>query len=265
MSSTESLPPTPAGPPVPEALSPYFTGIVLDHVPHLLEESYGLRYQVYCVERQFLPAEKYPDQLEVDGFDRYSVHIGVLNLQREVVATARLVEMSGEGLPGFAHCSIHPDELPLESPSRRIVEVSRLSVSRAYNRRAGDDFFSLQGPTRRADRAERRGGGEIVMTLYKALYQESKRRRYTHWLAATERSLQRLVARYGFPFRQIGPETEYYGVVAPYLMDLSEFDRVIAGGRRPLLREFLVGLAPEFQPESHHAATEEHDDGAARH
>ncbi len=226
----------------------FFTGRVLDDITPLLHESYRLRYQVYCLERQFLPADDYPDRMETDRFDRQAVHVGVLNTAGEVIATARLIEVTGAGLPLLGHCTLHDPALARPAESRRVVEVSRLSVSRRYNRRAGDNFYSLQGITERPEGDERRGGGEIVMTLYKALYQASKRRGYTHWLAATERSLQRLVARYGFPFRSAGPEVDYYGLVAPYLMDLSEFDRTILSGRFPLLADFLTGLEEEFRP-----------------
>ena len=50
---------------------------------------------------------------------------------------------------------------------------------------------------------------------------------------AAERSLRRLITRYGFPFSAIGPESDYYGLVSPYVMDLREFDTVIASGRIP--------------------------------
>jgi N-acyl amino acid synthase of PEP-CTERM/exosortase system len=233
---------------LPDGMSPYFSALVLDDTPDLLRASYALRHQVYCVERQFLRAEDHPDGLERDAYDGDSVHVGVVNLQHELVATARLVQHTDRGLPALDHCTLYPSEHVLGDPACRVVEVSRLSVSRRYNRRAGDGFYSLQGATPRSDGPERRGGGEIVMTLYKALYQASKRNRFTHWLAATERSLQRLVARYGFPFTAVGPETDYYGAVSPYLMDLSAFDAVIASGRVPLLQGFLEGLEPEFRP-----------------
>src|SRR5205823_839428 len=135
-----------------------------------------------------------------------------------------------------------------DETTQGVVEVSRLAVSRKYNRRAGDGFYGLQGITERPDGADRRKGGEIVLSLYKALYQASKRRGFTHWLAATEKSLQRLVAKYGFPFKAVGPEVDYYGCVYPYLMDLHEFDRVILSRRISLLDDFLQGLEPEFAP-----------------
>jgi len=231
-----------------DTLSPYFRGLVLDGNQHLIDESYRLRYQVYCHERHFLPAEDYPTQLEIDAYDPYSVHLGVLNNQDQLVATARMVRRSTLGYPLLLHCAIDDGRTLREEAGRTVIEVSRLAVSKNYNRRAGDEFYSLQGPDPRKVGEKRKGGGEIVMALYKALYQASKRHGITHWLMAAERSLRRLITRYGFPFNTIGPESDYYGLVSPYSMDLREFDQVIASGRIPILQQFLEGLEPQLCP-----------------
>jgi N-acyl amino acid synthase of PEP-CTERM/exosortase system len=225
-----------------------FTGRVIDNDPALLRESYQLRYRVYCDERAFLPAADYPDGLETDVYDSHSLHVGVLNTHGAVAATARLIEQSDDGLPLFDHCSVSSHERQLHDPALRIVELSRLCVSRRYNRRAGDSFYSLEGTKALPVRPDRRRRGELPHTLYKTLYQASKRRGFTHWLAATEQSLQRLIARYALPFQVIGPETDYYGRVSPYLVDLREWDEVILSRRVPLLNDFLDGLAPEHRP-----------------
>lgn len=233
---------------------PYFRALELDDVPALLEASYRLRYQVYCHERRFLPSQYYPDGLETDVFDKHAVHIGVLNAADCLVATARLVPRTEDGLPMFGHCSVLVGHPALADTRAPIVEVSRLAVSRQYNRRKGDEHYALEGGGTTTTGERRREGGEIVMTLYRALYQASKRHGFTHWLAATERSLQRLVVRYRFPFKQVGPEVDYFGLVAPYLMDLAEFDAEILSGQVPALREFLDGLEPRFQPGRPHGS-----------
>jgi N-acyl amino acid synthase of PEP-CTERM/exosortase system len=213
---------------------------VIDNDPRLLEQSYQLRYQVYCLERGFLPAEDYPDHREVDQFDPHSVHIGVMNMQNELLGTARLVQPSGAGLPLFDHCTLFDDAPPLDDPPFRVIETSRLAVSREDNRG--------QGVPAGSDVSEGRKSGEIVLEIYKGVYQESKRRGFTHWLAATEKSLQRLMVRYGFPWKAVGPETDYYGAVSPYLMNVREFDNVILSGRISVLDRFLDGLESEFMP-----------------
>jgi hypothetical protein len=54
--------------------------------------------------------------------------------------------------------------------------------------------------------------------------------------------------RFGFPWKVAGPEVDYYGCVAPYVMNLREFDEVILSGRISGLDAFLEGLEPEFSP-----------------
>jgi len=203
---------------------------VIDDDPLLLKQSYNLRYQVYCIERGFLRAVDYPDLLEIDEFDKYSVHVGVLNRQGNLMGTARLVQPSAAGLPMFPRCSLFED-VPLLSQKRAlIVETGRLAISR------------------RTDSQDRRMAGDIALQVFKGVYQASKRYGFTHWVAATEKSLQRLMARYGFPWKPIGPETDYYGMVAPYLLSLDEFDGIILSGRLPILNVFLDGLEPQFTP-----------------
>jgi N-acyl amino acid synthase of PEP-CTERM/exosortase system len=222
-----------------ETLSSYFRTQALDDSPALMEQSYALRYHVYCRERNFLPADDYPTGLEKDRFDQHSVHVGVLDAWGDLAATARVVSLTkaGPGLPLFHHCRIFADETELLDPDNNVVEISRLAMSRRYRRRPQNGV-----PERRDVRRQ------AFLTLLKGIYQATKRMEATHWLAATEESLQRLVEQYGFPFRVIGPQVNYGGPVAPYLMNLAEFDKTILSGRIPILEEFLDGLEPEFHP-----------------
>jgi N-acyl amino acid synthase of PEP-CTERM/exosortase system len=231
----------------------YFQCREIDDTPELLEQSFGLRYQVYCLERAFLNPEHYLNHMEIDAFDAHALHFGTMNLEGELVGTARLVQDGVAGFPLLQHCSIFPSETELYRPENTVVEVSRLSVSRKYRRRKNDGPYGdhiapavYAGNERRGAHAQNEG--ELIVSLYRALYQASKRHGITHWLAATERSLHRLLAKFGFPFRLIGPQTDYFGPVAPYLMDVSEFDQVILSHKKPLLDEFLVGLEPQFRP-----------------
>ena len=206
-------------------------GRQIDSDPQLMDESHRLRYQVYCVERGFLNPDDYPDRREHDEYDRHSLHLGVVDAKGSLLATARLVKVSVSGLPLFRHCRIFASETELYRETNRVVEVSRLCVSRQL----------------RQDRSDRRS---IVTMLYRALFQASKQNDFTHWLVATERSLQRLVTDFGFPFRAVGPFSDYCGEVAPYLMDLHEFEQIIQSRTRPALASFLDSLESQFGPSS---------------
>jgi N-acyl-L-homoserine lactone synthetase len=202
----------------------------IDDDPLLMEQSYRLRYQVYCLERNFLNASNYPDQLECDEFDRFSLHAGVLGHDHRLVGTLRLVKVSIDDLPLFRHCTIFDEyKNRLRGDRVRLAEVSRLCMSREC-------------------RDDQAGNSRVGLTLFRATYQTAKRNQLTHWLAAMEPSLHRLLAAVGVPFRIAGPPTDYFGEVAPYICDLEEFDAHILSGRYPRLRAFLDGLEPQFRP-----------------
>ena len=226
----------------------YFCARTIDGQRALLEQSYRLRYQVYCLERKFLRAEDYPNGLEIDEFDRHAAHIGAIDSHGELAGTARVVRSSEQGLPIFEHCVIFPYETEFRPENPRLVEVGRLSVSRSYRRRRSDTAAAAGAAPMRPGGAgfaghDRRGQHEdVFLTLLKGLYQAAKRAGATHWLAATEKPLQRMLAQRGFPFHQIGPDSDYFGIVAPYQMNLQEFEHVILSGRYPDLEDFLVGL-----------------------
>ena len=207
----------------------WLDGRQIDSDPRLMDESHQLRYQVYCLERRFLDPGNYPDQRERDEFDRHSLHLGVLSPDGALLATARLVKVNMIGLPLFRHCSIYPREHELFQDSTRVAEISRLCVSKSLRKR-------------------HIGTASVAINLYRAIYQASKRNGFTHWLVATEPSLQRLLAGLKVPFREIGPRTDYYGPVAPYVVDLSKWDQTILSRTLPALNSFLDGLEPEHRP-----------------
>ena len=203
--------------------------------PALLAASYRLRFNVYCLERQFLEASRYPSEMETDEFDEHSIHLGAVDADDELIGTARLILRGPLGLPIFRHCTIAPEFADVAAlPSA--AEISRLSVSRDADR---DDAR----PNRRGQR--RRGRvrpGAVRMAITKVLYQASKSLGVTHWLVAIEPSLYRMLVRSGLPFVQIGPATNYLGIVAPYLMALADLDDIVSRGERAALRDFNEGL-----------------------
>jgi N-acyl amino acid synthase of PEP-CTERM/exosortase system len=232
---------------------PLFQARTIDSDPRLLDQSYQVRYQVYCLERQFLNANDYPNERERDEFDDYSVHVGAVDRSGDVAGTARLVYPSRLGLPLLHHCELYPHETVLTDPANNVVEVSRLSISRRYTRRKGDDSIGppqiLEGEDPiSVPRERRRANNLLFVTLLKAIYQAAKRLRASHWVVATEPSLQRRIVQFGLPFHQAGPPAEYYGVVAAYAMSLRDFDQVILGRQIDSLDDFLIGLEPEFSP-----------------
>src|ERR1700685_2707058 len=100
-----------------------FQGRRIDDVPQLLEKSYALRYQVYCLERKFLQAEDYPERLEIDEFDCHSIHVGAVDPRGELAGTARAVTASPIGFPLFRHCTTFPRQMEGHPATACLVEV----------------------------------------------------------------------------------------------------------------------------------------------
>jgi N-acyl amino acid synthase of PEP-CTERM/exosortase system len=234
-------------------MSAPYRPVTLDDSEQLLEMSYRLRYQTYCLERLFFSKDEYPSELESDAFDSASVHVGVLDAKNELVGTARVVAPSSAGLPLLQHCTLFPDETALSDTTNIVVELSRACIIRRRSRRQEDEPTSPQeGRARAGSPASARElyqeSNEISAALIKAMYQATKRLHATHWIIAVEKGLRRRLSRFGLPFRLAGPEADYYGPVSPYVLSLAELDDVILARQHALLNDFLVGLEPTYWP-----------------
>lgn len=190
----------------------------------LMQRIFELRFQVYCEERGFLPAANYPDRCEIDEHDASSAHFCAFNRRNELVGYVRLVPADQkQSFPFQSHCSALLEGATLAPPAQA-VEVSRLIVRQDYRRRRGD---LLAGVTAGPDTAlvaqdMRDRSPQILLSLYRQVYAYSLAHGIGYWYAAMERPLARALIQMNFAFRQIGPASDYYGVVAPYLGNLHE-------------------------------------------
>ena len=104
--------------------------------------------------------------------------------------------------------------------------MSRLVGRRAYCRRRDDTFYDgpLLPPGSGSDTPRRRSLSlsDVFLWVLTALYRASKRLDATYWLMAIEESLQRILVGYGLPLRAVGPKSDYFGPVTPYVIDLAE-------------------------------------------
>ena len=239
-----------------EAVS-YFDFMALDNTTYL-SGSYALRYDVYCQEQNFLDASNYPDGLEIDEFDKTSLHVGSVNRSGVLVGTLRLVKSSPLSFPFMENCEIFDEYKHLCDPENpdivKAAELSRLAVSKTYRRRKGDGLYGLvsqpDNPSEEDEaRIFRSRRPEIVLGLYKAMYQQSKRQGINIWFAAMEKTLLRLLSRFRFTFTPIGPEVDYYGPVTPYFADIEAIERQVFENMPELFAEFVDGLEPEFIPD----------------
>ena len=210
-----------------------------------LRESFALRYQVYCVERGFLSQENYPNGEESDPYDATAVHFAAVDCSGKLLGSVRLVRHTpGIGFPYQNYCrdtSPGARELPVDDA----MEISRLVVSKALLRRFEDresDSIDATATARLTSTGiERRSNSPsewIVLGLYKAMYQYCVEAGINHWYAAMERSLVRLLKRYGFSFSPIGPVVDYFGPVIPHCISLTSLQSSVGRLSKELLDWF---------------------------
>lgn len=210
-----------------------------------------LRYEVYCNECHFLNADDYPDRCESDAYDANAYHVAARNEMGQTVGTVRLVFADSAGrFPFEEHCTIF--EHFTFPPREECAEVSRLVVNRGYRRRPGD---TLQGVAKKfledgrveaipleandpEGKHRRRISPQILMGMFRQMYQYSRKNGTHYWFAAMEKSLARSLDRMGFHYTQVGPETDYYGPVAVYYADLRQLSHDLRQSNEFLSRWF---------------------------
>lgn len=223
-----------------------------------LRRALELRYQVYCVERSFLEAEDYPDGVETDEHDDAAAHFHAFDEVRDLVGYVRLISPDAEQrFPLQQHCGNFADGVLLP-PAHQAAEISRLMIRGDFRRQRGSS--RLSGVTAEVNNAILSGSRRfetpnILLGLYKQMYIHSLASGIRYWYAAMERPLARSLARAGFSFEPIGPETDYYGPVLPYLADLRELEASV-GARQPDLLAWMTcptqmppPVRPEFAPQ----------------
>jgi len=217
-----------------------------------LRSALELRYQVYCVECNFLSAGDYPDGFETDEHDERAAHFYAFDAREELVGYVRLVRPDPEQLfPIQRHCELAPDGIALPAP-HRAAEISRLMVRSDYRRRRGDRLSGVTAEQNRAAFAgeRRHEAPQILLSLYRQMYAYSLENDIRYWYAAMERPLARSLMRLDFAFQVIGPQANYYGPVAPYLADLRELEAQV-GSHHPELLAWLQHPQRWFGKKTH--------------
>ena len=225
-----------------------------------IAECYRLRYEVLCLERRLLPPEDYPDPLESDSYDSHSLHFLASDLHGEPAGTARLVLNGPHGLPLVAHCALESRYSFLRDPADalgpRHAEISRLAISRRFRRRQRDGVYGSPPRIKPGHSSAHYFRGtppptdipEMVSGLFRLIYQESKRQGITHWVVAMEYSLFVMLKRMGFKFTPIGPESDYYGPVRPYLAEIAAMEYSVSRHKPATWRYVTEGLEPHLLP-----------------
>jgi len=175
----------------------------VETVDELIEVS-KLRFEVYCKEKNFISEDHYPNHYEIDEYDDYSIHF-IARTEFETVGTVRLILNNPLGFPIENHYNFDISDMCLNE--ERVAEISRFAVSKRA--------LKIYGLKR----------SSIALELIQCLYQEVKNNHIMHVCAAMEKSLERLLNRWGINLYQIGYPLQYYnGLCSIYLAKVSEIE-----------------------------------------
>lgn len=211
--------------------------VTAHHHGNALRSALELRYQVYCLECSFLSPEDYPDGIETDEHDESAAHFYAFDSKEELVGYVRLVRPDAQQrFPIQSRCPPALDGIHLPVPTQA-AEISRLMVRNDYRRRRTDRLSGVTATQNNAIFAgeRRHASPQILLSLYRQMYHYSRANGIRFWYAAMEQALARSLLRANFAFKSIGPQTDYFGPVAPYLADLHEMETQVGNMRPDLL------------------------------
>ena len=232
-----------------------------------LKEIYRLRYKIFCLEWGFEKAENYESGILKDIYDDSAVNFAARDHTDKIVGAIRMILYSENGFPIEKYCELTGNQQ--EIPREKIAEISRLAIHRDFRRRAEDKYIYGPDEERRSignfnfsanylnsrrfeDRhrfknvssragfaqTERRRRHEIFIGLYKAVYQESKRRQLSCWYAVMTKGIVNLLDKFGLKFNAIGDPVDYHGIRTPYFGEINKMEQEMSNIDSELYREF---------------------------
>ena len=203
------------------------------------------------------------------------MHFAAIDDSGKIVGTVRSILFSPDGFPLEKYCDMNGSGEGVRGEDT--AEISRLIISRNYRKRTEDKYIygpdeerriiggydrtynhSVDNNRRYYDRAgnggpsndrmrnemeaEKRNRHEIVTSLYKAVYHESKRRKLTHLYAVMTKGLVILLNRYGIRFQAIADPVDYHGIRTPYLGEIQKIEQEVSDEKPEVYKEFTEGL-----------------------
>jgi N-acyl amino acid synthase of PEP-CTERM/exosortase system len=211
--------------------------------PDLQDQAHAIRYQVYCVENAFEDPQQHPSGRERDHYDDRAIQSLVLHPEsKHYIGAVRLIMADPDNheapFPVEVRCQqsfVDPEALNF-LPRHSVAEISRFAVSKGFKR-----SILEYGAIRETDNsivADAKGEGAFpalmgqqllplaTLGLFAGIVRMSAENGITHWFAAMQPTLLRLLSRFGIYFQVLGPVVDYHGQRQPVI---GVIDEVLAG------------------------------------
>ena len=195
----------------------------------LKNEVYKLRYQVYCIENNFLNPDDYPNDLEIDDYDQHSVHYLIRHRKNgNFMATTRLILPDTTNLkkpfPFEIYSQIDNINIFKTIPRQNMAELSRFCVSKDFRRRKNEQYLltTIDADSRTSfSQYEQRSSSHLTLALFACAIKISSENNIQYWYAIMEPALKRLVSTLGINFAGIGPLVDYHGIRQPCMIKVD--------------------------------------------
>lgn len=170
-----------------------FTFQVVD-TPELLQESFQFRYKIAHDELNRIKTND--DKIDIDEYDKYSIHFVALDDKGKVVATSRLIINSCIGYPTENHMDI---ESPIDKKdTKTFSEVSRIFISKDIRNIKNSKF--------------------IIRSFVFLMSYYVKYHKIDYMYAALEENFLKLLQRININYHTIGKASYYNGLRYPCLI-----------------------------------------------
>lgn len=226
------------------------------------KQIYRLRYEVYALEFGFENPYDFPDKLEIDQYDKRSIHFAATNEFDEVIGTVRMIMNPEDGFPAEKAAELTGFD---DRPERIcMTEVSRLAVSKLLRRRPEDGIHGVESyitksqggileddeeKRKEVEKENRRKRPVIILGLYRAVYQKCRELGITHMLIITEEKLFHALNKFGFVFKQVGDPVEYHGRRIPSAASWESIERYMLKNKPEILEFLLYKLDDNLVPD----------------
>ena len=234
----------------------YFS-VRLADTQDLRDEVYRIRYQVYCQEFGYEPAENFPEEKEYDEFDMRSTHCLVYHKDSgHSVGCVRLVPTDPSDpqafLPFERHCgpTLTPKHRETMHKLSRLTfcEISRVAVLRTFRRRAKESATQYGAVAEAVfSESEKRVFPYIAISLFLAATVLTELTERRNVFAMMEPTLPRLLKRVGIVFEQVGSMMDYHGQRAPYFITTDSALKSMVPEFRGLYEIIRENLVADFE------------------
>jgi N-acyl amino acid synthase of PEP-CTERM/exosortase system len=181
----------------------------------LVRTAQAIRYQVYCLERQFESARDHDDSLERDAFDDLSVHSLIIHRPTsDAIGTVRLILPAADTvMPIQGLLTANGFQAGDYFPLATTAEVSRFAISNRFRRHRSDGVFESEDVLHKREPECR--GSLPFLGLVQEVVRQSMALGLTHWAAVMEPKLLRMLAAIGLHFTPVGPLVSHHGLRQP--------------------------------------------------